>query len=1021
MDRWLKSGSLKKTIKTSATVPPVAMEASTANSVEEDGAVANARISGQDEGFLDESATAGVTETSELFKELPNTLLSNSVKPPDTAPKQRGRRRVYEGRVKWNGGKNEVDGENEGGDIDWLSDGSGARDGLDGHLVSCHRYPPDQYKCDQCPRTFSWRPTLARHRVTQHGEQRRYPCENCPKVFSDPSTLQRHIRTYHVGARSHACPECGKTFATSSGLKQHTHIHSSVKPFQCEVCFKAYTQFSNLCRHKRMHADCQMQIKCTKCNQSFNTVTSLSKHKRFCDSTSPTTTCGGVPVPPPNSHHPGLTVNSSSGMPHLPPTPSAANNPFFMYPPRHPGFPMYSPSLLPPYPSLFHHPSAPPPPFLPNPFMFPQKSLEEVPAPPETNSASHDEERHPTPHRPFEFPVDGSSLHRSPLDFFRNGLTRDNPSTPPAISQVMSNKISPPSADEAVSNLRPSPARPLNSESGSTYPDPKEEIPVPFALKRLRLPRDEGGGGRNCSPTDLSLRKDRRRSPVTQQGKAVARGKEEVPKTKESTGKLEREQPLDLRVERKRKCEVSIEPDETRTTSSSCVSPPQRQEVNKERNKDQDSILDNIPEKITAKFTSKGHESGFGKQIEKFSDKPQDNGADNTPEKTPDRHKHETSTSTQNQRHHSSFSYPERLSSSLPLGISSTMAYPRPVHPMPMFLDVYRPPFPNFPTPPSSGNDSLLPPPHPFGPSRGFPLFGPLINGMTNGHMGGRHPFDIRNSGLHGFPGAGKPYEGVLNPHIGNGGSSGGGVGGPGNNGKLKDRYSCKFCGKVFPRSANLTRHLRTHTGEQPYKCKYCERSFSISSNLQRHVRNIHNKEKPFKCHLCERCFGQQTNLDRHLKKHEADDGNGVVAVADSPGSSNENERDDSYFDEIRSFMGKVTPYSGGGLVGEPLSFQAHVYPPPAAMNPIIDVVGKDDEDSNGLSEATSPHILDMGMPQDDRLKLCRQRSPIGLVGSPEVHSPVSYEVKVKAKNSMNDEKSTNNNCSEHEAMEIST
>nr|XP_042898484.1 MDS1 and EVI1 complex locus protein EVI1-B-like [Parasteatoda tepidariorum] len=88
---------------------------------------------------------------------------------------------------------------------------------------------------------------------------------------------------------------------------------------------------------------------------------------------------------------------------------------------------------------------------------------------------------------------------------------------------------------------------------------------------------------------------------------------------------------------------------------------------------------------------------------------------------------------------------------------------------------------------------------------------------------------------------------------------------------KNKEKYSCKFCGKVFPRSANLTRHLRTHTGEQPYKCKYCDRSFSISSNLQRHVRNIHNKEKPFKCSLCDRCFGQQTNLDRHIKKHESD------------------------------------------------------------------------------------------------------------------------------------------------------
>jgi len=140
--------------------------------------------------------------------------------------------------------------------------------------------------------------------------------------------------------------------------------------------------------------------------------------------------------------------------------------------------------------------------------------------------------------------------------------------------------------------------------------------------------------------------------------------------------------------------------------------------------------------------------------------------------------------------------------------------------------------------------------------------------------------------------------------------------------GKIKDRYSCRFCGKIFPRSANLTRHLRTHTGEQPYKCKYCERSFSISSNLQRHVRNIHNKEKPFKCPLCERCFGQQTNLDRHLKKHESDGGpnGGDDSSLAAPMTSSRDgleDKDESYFSEIRHFIGQACSTGGESVRGK--------------------------------------------------------------------------------------------------------
>lgn len=236
------------------------------------------------------------------------------------------------------------------------------------------------------------------------------------------------------------------------------------------------------------------------------------------------------------------------------------------------------------------------------------------------------------------------------------------------------------------------------------------------------------------------------------------------------------------------------------------------------------------------------------------------------------------------------------------LPVTPPMACPRPTYPV--MLEPYRPNFPNF----QQANDRLLS----FATPR-YPFLGPPL----------QQQLDFLRPGFQSFNPV-KPYHDVIHqqPH----------------QGKIKDRYACKFCGKVFPRSANLTRHLRTHTGEQPYKCRYCERSFSISSNLQRHVRNIHNKERPFKCPLCDKCFGQQTNLDRHLKKHEIDDGNGVVAVADSPGSSNENEREEAYIrlDEIRNFVGKVTTN------GQDYYNSTRLYSPPFQND--IDVVGKDDD-----------------------------------------------------------------------------
>ncbi|XP_057326321.1 histone-lysine N-methyltransferase MECOM-like isoform X2 [Microplitis mediator] len=699
---------------------------------------------------------------------------------------------------------------------------------LDNHLVTGHRYPSDQHICDSCPRAYAWRPLLVRHRAIIHGDLRKYPCENCPKsntsqVFTDPSNLQRHIRTNHVGARSHACTECGKTFATSSGLKQHTHIHSSVKPFQCEVCFKAYTQFSNLCRHKRMHSTCRMQQNCLRCGQSFSTGTSLSKHKRFCDSTS-------APGTPTGPRQPGA-------MPQLPT--ATSSNPFLVYQRQQlgPGLPFYPHNLMPPYPGLF--PNAPS--FLNTPLLFPPKLQQQ----------SQQMPQQPQPQQ--------SPRHQEEIK--RCDSPKKERFTPPQLPP-QSSKISPSMAEEATSTFRPSPARPTVQVTPTPDSDEDKRIQETKVVKR-KLETDSSEG--------------------------------------------EAEQPLDLRV-----MKPKIAAPET-------PSPPPEPEPVKQEKED---------EKM---------------EIEVKAPSPRVSHHENPP--TP------------------------------------PMAYPRPIHPM--FLEaMYRPTgtFPGFPAPPPPPNHNesrLLPPLHPFGPPR-IPFLGNLMNGLS----GARGEFDLLSrTPLGAFPV--KPFQNVMSQHHPHPHSHHHHV-----SGKVKDRYSCKFCGKVFPRSANLTRHLRTHTGEQPYKCKHCERSFSISSNLQRHVRNIHDKQRPFKCPLCERCFGQQTNLDRHLKKHEADDGSVVVSVADSPSSSNDNEREDTYFDEIRSFMGKVTygTDSGYGLTH------------PAYLPPRLDGKEPDYDDDEYSEEGVSP------LDETDALSVEGKESPTQ-----------QYELKCRNKQEL-----LNNNTAEP-VIEIST
>ena len=761
-------------------------------------------------------------------------------------------------------------------------------------MVDNHRYDPDKYMCEHCSKGFAWRPNLLRHKMV-HGEFRRFPCENCDKVFTDPSNLQRHIRTSHVGARCHACPECGKTFATSSGLKQHTHIHSSVKPFRCEVCFKSYTQFSNLCRHKRMHANCRMQIKCHKCGQAFSTVTSLSKHRRFCDST-----------PSPFLHGPkllDLPGHDLLGNAHFPPLPAGFNNKFGPAG----GPPFFQPPFSSHLQSIFNNsngtnPPPPPPtgfPFLQNPgIMFPtmlhRMALNHLNGKPilSPNTVASPE---PADNKSSIITTAENKLFQDKkLENIKSNIS-DFKSIEEFRQRLLNGSfrnncgIRSPAADPAQAPPPPPPPLVNNEVENSLQKvEIKKEVEDNVGLQERsqegfdvnRNKSDSelvkksgrgagGGGGKEQRPLDLSTpRKDgiidnggeEAQSDVEMEGSAqsdiIRKGGEGKLATKEQFERIE--------------------------SLGEKVGPP-------EESKEEQARGNNAP--TTTGDTEQGELRGFklagddtaaegGEAEEPRGFKPVGPGksfipvtemslfpASDPPPPPP--------SATLPARPLLSATFPPVSSSvqSAAAADSSSLPFPRP--PVNPFLlgamyRMHQPPYQAFPPSLPASLPPLAPrPPLPFPP--------PFMPPLHNAPFPSTHP-------LLGRLGC---YQDVLS----------------GTHAKSKDRYACKFCGKVFPRSANLTRHLRTHTGEQPYKCKYCERSFSISSNLQRHVRNIHNKEKPFKCPLCDRCFGQQTNLDRHIKKHETC--SDPSEIVDSPESVRTDD-ELGYFDEIRSFMGKV-------------------------------------------------------------------------------------------------------------------
>ncbi|XP_043278589.1 zinc finger protein 652-like isoform X2 [Venturia canescens] len=84
--------------------------------------------------------------------------------------------------------------------------------------------------------------------------------------------------------------------------------------------------------------------------------------------------------------------------------------------------------------------------------------------------------------------------------------------------------------------------------------------------------------------------------------------------------------------------------------------------------------------------------------------------------------------------------------------------------------------------------------------------------------------------------------------------------------------FPCDLCPKRYTDQNTLARHRKTHIGDRPFGCLECGKSFPTSTALRRHLTQHNPQSRPLPCIYCGRRFLEKSALTKHEQSHLAGD-----------------------------------------------------------------------------------------------------------------------------------------------------